>query len=405
MPDAACRPLDILLAIDGMHPRGGGPPVVVVGSAVALAKRGHRVTILTTANPEDEAVVRHTWPALDEHGIALVFDVDERASPLAVGKARRAVFERLVRAADVVHIHAVWHPMLIALGRIARDIGVPYFVSVHGVFDRRAMQRVKSKLLKKRAAMHLLGIYGFLDHAAGVVFGSEAEAAESWIPSPRMRQIFVPNGAPDDLGLAELDRADRARLFEAAPAQRGWTRTLLCRSRIHPEKGIDLLLAAFDRVAPDFPDAGLLIAGLRQNEAYEGKLRTSIAASPIRERMIITTELTGPSSQFLYRACDLFVMPSLAEGFSMSLIEGLANARPLLITRYCHMPVVADAGAGMVVEPTIAGLADGLRWFLRQDREAWERMGIAARQLFAENYTWDHVARRLEREYDASVAA
>lgn len=77
MPDPADGTLDILLAIDGMHPRGGGPPVVAVGSALALANRGHRVTIFTTAEVGDEEVVRRTWPALQDHGIALVFDVAE----------------------------------------------------------------------------------------------------------------------------------------------------------------------------------------------------------------------------------------------------------------------------------------------------------------------------------------
>lgn len=405
MPDPADGTLDILLAIDGMHPRGGGPPVVAVGSALALANRGHRVTIFTTAEVGDEEVVRRTWPALQDHGIALVFDVAEGHRRLLVERARQVRFERLVRAADVVHIHAVWNPVLLAVARIARRLRVPYFVSVHGVFDYRAMNRIKSKFVKKRVAMHLLGIYGFLDRAAGVVFGSEAEAAESWMPSRRMRPVFVPNGAARELGLAEPGIVDRARLADAAPAQPGWSRTLLCRSRIHPEKGMNLLIAAFDQVAAGFPNVGLLIAGLRQDEAHERQLRTAIAESAARERMVLTTELTGPASQFLYRASDLFVMPSLAEGFSMALVEGLANACPLLITRYCHMPVVERAGAGLVVEPTVEGLADGLRRLLSLDDAELARMGQAARQLFEDEYTWDHVGVQLEREYQAAVAA
>ena len=373
-----------------------------MGSAIALANRGHRVTILSTAIEGDEEVVRRTWPALDESGVELAFV--PAGAGMMPGKARRLIFERLVRAADAVHIHTVWDPLLLALGRIAYAHRVPYFVSVHGVFDRRAMKRIKTKYVKKRIAMHVLRIRSFLDRAAGVVFGSEAEAAESWIPSRRMRSIFVPNGAPAGLGLAEPTTADFARLAEIAPAQPTWTRTLLCRSRLHPEKGVDLLIEAFDRVAPEFPGVGLLIAGLQQDSTYQAQIHRAVADSEVANRMVLTTELTGPSSQFLYRACDLFVMPSLAEGFSMALIEGLANARPLLITRYCHMPQVAQAGAGLVVEPLVVAIADGLRRLLAADDTQWAEMGKAARALFADRFTWDHVAAELERHYSDAAA-
>jgi glycosyltransferase involved in cell wall biosynthesis len=393
----------ILLAIDSLHPRSGGPPVVAVWSALALAQRGHRVTILALAGPEDQAAVRVAWPELDARGVTVVYEVASGLRRAVLGSARRNRMRALVEAADVVHIHAVWEPALLALGRMARAAGVPYLVSVHGVFDRRAMERVKAKFVKKRVAMHLLGIYGFLDNASGVVFGSRAEAAESWMPSKRMRVAYVPNGAPAQLGRLEPTAAELERLQRVAPAQATWSRTLLCRSRIHPEKGIDLLIAAFDRVAADFPGTGLLIAGLRQDEPYEARLRDAIASSPARDRFVLTTELTGPASQFLYRVCDLFVMPSLAEGFSMALIEGLANARPLLITRYCHFPELEEAGAGLTVEPTVEALAVGLARLLALGVEEWRAMGLAARRLFEENYTWDHIAARLEAEYNAAI--
>lgn len=391
--------LSILLVVDGMHPKSGGPPAVVVGSAVALAKRGHRVVILSTAAPGDEAVVRDTWSVLSESNIRLVFCAEEGARGLLLGSPQRALFEGLVREADVIHLHGIWRPAMLIVGRLAHKLGTPYFASVHGIFDRRAMKRVKHKFLKKRLAMHLFRIYDFLDQAAGVVFGSEAEAAQSWMPSSRMRVIFIPNGAPGSLGQAEPTPSELARLHAAAPKVKTWRRTLLCRSRIHPEKGIDLLVAAFGEVARTYPDSGLLIAGMRQDEAYERRIAGMIAKNPAGDRLQMTTELTGPSSQFLYRACDAFLMPSIAEGFSMALIEGLASGRPLLITKYCHMPIVMEAGAGLVVDPTAPAIAEGLHRLLKQDDAAWAEMGLNARRLFVENYTWDHVAEQLDAEY------
>lgn len=386
----------ILLVIDDMHPRSGGPPVVVAGSAIALAARGHAVTILSAVQPGDDAAVRARWSAVTDVGVTL-----NLRPPLGAASLFGSPDATLVQAiehANVVHIHGVWAPILILSGRVARQHGIPYFVSTHGVFDHRAMTRIKRKWAKKRLAVALFGIRGFLERAAGVVFGSEAEAEQSWKASSDMRLTFVPNGADATLGTTMPTAGDLARLHAVAPATAGWARTILCRSRIHEEKGIDLLVQAFNSVAPDFPGVGLLIAGLRQDDAYQQRVAALIAGGPVSDRIVLTTDLTGPTSQFLYRAADIFAMPSLAEGFSMGLVEGLANGRPLLITRYCHMPVVAAAGAGVVVESTVGSIAGGLREML-DGRHDLPAMGAAGRRLFETRFTWDHVAAQLEGEY------
>lgn len=399
----------VLLVIDGMHPRDGGPPAVVAGSAIALAARGHEVTVLTTVVSEDESEVQSAWPVMLQAGVRLQFCAPQGLAGMMGRSPQADVISAQIAGADVVHVHGVWNPVAVLVGRIAYRLRVPYFISVHGVFDRRAMERIKIKLLKKRLAMFLFDFRSFLDRAAGVIFGGAAEAEQSWLPSPSMRIMYVPNGAPEGLGTIPPTKEELARLHAAAPATASWQTIILCRSRLHEEKGIDMLVDAFNLVAHEFPEAGLLIAGLRQDLAYEEQIARSIAAGPAAMRIALTTELTGASSLFLYRAADIFAMPSIAEGFSMALIEGLANARPLLITRYCHMPVVAHAGAGIVVESDVDSIAGGLRQFLAMDTAALREMGTAARRLFDENYTWDRVAALLEQHYleaaDARQAA
>lgn len=393
----------ILLVIDGMHPRSGGPPAVVAGSAIALSARGHEVTVLSTLVPGDEQLVRDTWAGMLEAGVTLQFCAPEGLRGMMGRSPQSGLIRDAVAAADVVHLHGVWNPVAVVAGRAAQRQGVPYFISVHGVFDRRAMERIKSKFIKKRLAIVLFNLKGFLDGAAGVIFGSWTEAEQSWLPSRTMRLIYVPNGADLALGTAEPTDQQLALLHSVAPAMKGWQRTVLCRSRIHEEKGIDMLVAAFNRLAPSFPGTGLLIAGMQQDLAYESRIASAIAAGPVADRIVLTTQLTGPASQFLYRATDLFVMPSIAEGFSMALIEALANARPMLITRYCHMPVVAEVGAGVVVDPDVDAITEGLRALLALDDHALAQMGAAARKLFAENFTWDHIAAQLEAEYAAAA--
>jgi glycosyltransferase involved in cell wall biosynthesis len=394
--------MKILLAIDGIHARDGGPPVVVVNSAIAMANRGHQVRILALVDPVDETGIRNSWGHLQAAGVELLFVSPEHFSAWRGFPKQRAVIAQCIDTADVVHLHSVWSPFALTVGKIAKRLRRPYFVSSHGVFDHRAMTRIKSKWIKKKVAIALFGFKAFLSSAAGLVFGSAAEAEHSWLPTSDLKMAYIPNGV--DEFFSPLPTPEQmAILYSAVPEMKAWRRTLLCRARIHEEKGHDMLVAAFDRVASEFPDCGVLIAGLKQDGALETRIRNFIAASPHRGRMVLTTQFTGPASNFLYHACDAYVAPSVAEGFSMSVVEALAHGRPMVITRFCHLPVVQDEGAGIIVEPDIASIAEGLRELLLQSDESWRAMGAAARALFLQKFTWDRVAEQIEDCYSASL--
>ena len=393
----------IVLLIDDMHPRSGGPPMVVAGSAAALSRDGHEVTIVTGVQPGDEEAALGSWADAVAANVRFRLVPPTKPSALWVGRPDPALREEIAKA-DAVHIHAVWSPMAIVAARVARAAGVPYFVSTHGVFDHRAMRRVAQKWVKKRIAFALFGMRRLLEQSAGVIFGSPSEAENSWIPSRRMQILYIPNGANPELGTQPPTAGQLNQLREAAPKSVAWGQTLLCRSRIHPEKGIDLLVAAFDEIAEDHPDVGLLITGLRQDPKYEEAIQAQIVSSPARDRIQLTTELTGAASRFVYRASDIVVMPSLSEGFSMALIEALAFGRPMLITRYCHVPEVSSAAAGLVVESTVAELANGLRTRLSQSDVERQAMGVAARALFEKSYVWSRVATLLGAAYGQAAA-
>ena len=394
----------ILLVIDGMQVKSGGPPAVIAGSAHALAQMGHQVHVLTTAGPGEDAEFRQTWKRMLDAGVTLE-SVPEQGLRAMMGlSSTQARVDRLVAEHDIVHAHGVWNPILVMACRAARKQRKPYFMSVHGVFDRRAMTNQLLKFVKKRVAVPLFGFRPLLEGAAGIIFGTEVERDESWLPSPRMRMIFVPNGVDKDTGSSAPTDEEREWLWSVLPQTRGWGRVILCRSRIHDGKGIHMLVEAFHRLAADFPDAHLLIAGLRRDLAYEARLEREIAAGPGRERIAMTTEMTGPKSQFMYQMCSIFATPSVAEGFSMSLIEGLANGRAMLITRFCHMPVVEEVGAGVIADPNSDDITRALRALLERSDEELAAMGAAGRALFQERYTWESVAKQLDGEYAAALA-
>src|SRR5690606_39208631 len=105
--------MQILLVIDGMHPRDGGPPAVVAGSAVALRARGLAVTVLTTLLPGDEDDVRRTWKTMIDSGVEIVFCAPITLRHLlGLTPVYRAMADA-ISAADAIHVHGFWTPALI----------------------------------------------------------------------------------------------------------------------------------------------------------------------------------------------------------------------------------------------------------------------------------------------------
>jgi glycosyltransferase involved in cell wall biosynthesis len=376
----------------------------VAGSAEALQMRGLDVTVLSTLCPGDEDVVKAVWEPMLARGVELKFCTAPQAKDLLLDREPVPAIRDLVDSADIVHLHGLWSPPLVLVARYARKQGKPYFVSTHGVLDHRAMHRTWPKWVKKRLTVEVLRLRGVLRDAHAVIFGSEAEARESWDIAPGMKRIYIPNGVDAGVARTAVSPEARDRIARIAPQFATWKRSLLFFSRIHPEKGLDMLVKAFNDVAAEFPDTGLLIAGLRQDERYQREVEGLISDGGHADRIVLTTELTGPKSQFLHSLCDIFVLPSHAEGFSVALIEALAHGMPCLITQFCHFPAVEDAGAGFVVEPSPAGVELGLRKLLSLSEGELAAMMVRARALFVARFTWSKVAEQLEAAYASACS-
>jgi glycosyltransferase involved in cell wall biosynthesis len=196
----------------------------------------------------------------------------------------------------VMHVHGVWELFLAEAAAEARLSGIPVFVSAHGMLDQWSMRQSK---LKKQFALQLQ-TGAMLRHADAIVYGTEDELEECRHVVPSSSGAVVPNGI-DTGELSPNSLPHLPDLKVLFPQIREWKRTILFFSRVHPKKGLDLLLDAFMATAPMFPGVGLLIAGIAQDRAFETELRKRIADSPMTDRIAFTTELFGPAARIVFR--------------------------------------------------------------------------------------------------------
>jgi phosphatidylinositol alpha-1,6-mannosyltransferase len=181
---------------------------------------------------------------------------------------------------------------------------------------------------------------------------------------------------------------------------------LLTVGRLQRRKGHDLTIRALRGLTHEFPQIRYVIAG---DGEERGNLEALAAECGVREHVLFLGSVANDRLPALYSACDVFVMPTRAdgadvEGFGIVYLEAAASAKPAVGGRNGGVPeAIADGESGLLVSGTDAAeLAQCLALLLRSD-ELRQRMGAAGRQRVCESFTWDRAARDVESINDELV--
>lgn len=127
----------------------------------------------------------------------------------------------------------------------------------------------------------------------------------------------------------------------------------------------------------------------------------------VAERVRFLGQLPNPEAVARAAACDLFVMPGVEEPFGVAFVEAMAAGLPAIGSRGEGGPEdIAAAGPGMVlVEPDDPGGLAGMLDRLTGDRAELARLGAAARETVAANFTWERCGVETVAAYRAALEA
>jgi glycosyltransferase involved in cell wall biosynthesis len=286
--------------------------------------------------------------------------------------------ERLVAAADVVHGHGFYVATNWILGRQARKSGKPLVYHPHGFFEPWILQRSR---LKKQVASWLFEGANF--RAARLwraLTGKEADQIRSLgIVAPI---VIAPNG----IRMEVFDRVE-----QAAPKQR---RRLLFLGRLHPKKGLPLLLHAWASAGTATRDWEAVIAGPDEG-GHLAEVQALASRLGIADAFSFPGVVTGEAKVSLLKSADLFALTSHSEGFSIAILEALACQVPVLATDACNFSELAAIGAGWecTVEPS--SVAAALRTALGATDLERRQRGEIGRRLVASRYNWNAIAKTI----------
>ena len=413
----------------------GGPAVSVTRLASEQAKMGHEVTLACLNYP-------HLGPQVAAPGVRVV---SVKGNVFAVrGRGWCPEFRRVLREeakkADVVHNHGLWMWPNAYAREAAVAVGKPLISSPRGMLEAWSLGRSKlrkavawrlfeRKNLQSAAMFHATAeserdsIRNVFSHGLARIatdsFSAEDFGGKS-CSSEKAKEIPIVV-APNGVDLPDLGRRPGREVLETRfPALRD-RRWVVFMSRLHPKKGIDVLLGAWKKHTAD---------GLRQTAAEAKRLRDQekkdspalvLAGSDLIgyrkdiERMIkelgledsvvITGEVAGEERDCLLANADVFVLPSYSENFGIVVAEAMAWGRPVIASTGTPWKEIADVGAGWWVKPEEDALAAALAGALGKGREELDAMGAKGRALVERSYTWSAPAERLTKAFEEALAS
>ena len=376
----------VLHIVASLSPHWGGPTTVIAGLSKGLAQRGVEVTVFAPRTQEaQDKIVR---PEGAEVRLFKQGFLSKIWTAYSSDMARS--LNREISQFDLIHIHEIWHHPLFAACMAAKRASKPYIVTIHGALDPWCLNY---KAIRKR--IYATSIQRcILREAAALQALTEEEVKHVRSFGVDNRTRVIPNGIDPE----EFKVLPSREVFEGLYPELREKKVVLFLGRLHPIKGLDILAKAFSKITGGRGDVHLVIAG-PDSEGYQTQVERRLESEGIITKTTFTGFLVGGEKLAALSRADVFVLPSYSEGFSMAILEAMICELPVVISKQCHLLEVAEAKAGIVIDPGADLLAEALTKLL-DDPQLRKEMGANGHRLVMERFTWEKVADQMVQLYE-----
>ncbi|MCW6034878.1 glycosyltransferase family 4 protein [Spirulina subsalsa FACHB-351] len=343
----------------------------------ALLERNHRVSFLHFAQEES---LSDSWAHHSE--VVLPFLYKSQIYTIPTPKSSKVLMRSLADLKpDLVHASLTLSPLDFRLPEICAELNLPLIATFHPPFDS------KLRNLKSSAQFLTYQLYApcLANYDRVIVFSQIQKDLLVRLGVPDPKVVIIPNGVD-------------VQKYSPGPsrfkAQLGAKRLFVYMGRISTEKNVEAMLKAW-KLANMGPDCKLVIVG-------DGPLSTVLKPFYTPEDGILWYGFVADEQQRIeiLRAADAFILPSLVEGLSLSLLEAMACGVACIATDAGADAEVIEDGAGVVM--STQGVTTQLKTLLplfRDQPELTVLLGQKGRKRVLERYTLSRNITQLEQLY------
>lgn len=351
----------------------GGTEVQTLSLLRTLTDAGYSVTVCCYYEYDQSMVDRFEKAGAKVH--LMKYERAQGLWYLAIGLIR--LFREI--KPDIIHVQYLAPGLLPIIA--SRLYGIKtVFATVH--IAGSIAYGIKAKFLLRLAARFCTAFFCVSKGVEEFWFGSsKVFNPDKFILGRRHYTIY--NAVETDRIVTTIKETNKARLKVSLGI--GENTVIGIVGRLAHQKGLAVMLDALFSIVQDFPDLILLVIGRGPDrEGLEQK-----AKSLKIDRNIKWLGEKGQEEVFeLYGIMDIFVMPSLYEGFGLTAAEAMAASLPVVATKVDGLTeVIEDGVTGLLVPPgDTSGLVDSIMRLL-SDKELSTRMGQEGKRRIQELFS------------------
>lgn len=294
----------------------------------AMYRNGFSIIVLTTDRGISNSLPRNTWINVDFGKVQYVRTIKNSMPLTLLIKSISALFRT-----DAVYLASFFYPLSFLIAPFAILLNVKVVWAPRGEVSVEAL---KFSYFRKKCVLFLIRLFKkkIIFHAT-----SMAEVEDIYNAIGKCRVEYIPNGMELPTPVQSVTEK----------------KDLLYLGRIHPIKGLELLLQAVSQTkAFKISKHRLLIAGYPQ-QGYDLILYELIQRLSLQEKVVFLGRIEGTNKDNIIANAYALVLPSFSENFGAVVAESLAQGTPVISSLGTPWSILNTNGAGYHVshEPSV----------------------------------------------------
>ena len=353
-----------------------------------LKARGHTISFIHFDNPSSSNSSNPLFLANDPE-VSLPYLIKSQVYTIPSPRAEKELRLSLVRLKpDIVHASLTLSPLDFKLPELCSEINTPLVGTFHPAFDanNRSLTASTQQLTYQLYAPSLAKFDKI------IVFSELQKNVLEKLGVPKEKQIIIPNGVNENIWKPFCERNKK---YDQVKNKLGDERIFLYMGRIANEKNVEGLLRSWRQTKNN--NCKLVIVG---DGPMKPTLENSFSILSKEKLIWWGTELDIETRVAIMQIAEVFFLPSLVEGLSLSLLEAMSTGTACVATDAGADGEVLENGAGIVISTdNVSAQLKTIIPILVEHPSFTKHLGVKARNRVLERYTITKNINSLEKVY------
>ena len=300
------------------------------------------------------------------------YKVDPFLSSILSSQDFKSGLKKTINNGDIIHSHQLWrmpniYPLLI---KKSKDIKI--IISPRGTLSKDALNisKYKKYIFKKIFQQNKMLLNCDVFHATSI-----KEKNEIRLLGYKQPIAIIPNGVniPSKKKINFKSKNNTKFLYLG---------------RIHPIKGIDLLIETWADIELKNRNCSLEICGYYEDVQYYNHLKDAIKKLGLKN-IFFSNKVSGLEKEKKYLENDVFILPSKSENFGLVIAEAMSYGLPVITSNQTPWSIIKKNNYGWVTSLNKKEISSAISSAINLTPESLKKMGGAGRVHIKDNFSWD----------------